>query len=917
MKNKSKTKLWFATSLPLAALVGGLPLALVGCSCKDKVPENIKQRRYVKSWNSTYTSQAFLNDISASYGSFQATATYQETGGLLFRKQGLNEPEVVNGNKIKKPSFSKYRLELAKQVVLTMKDGTTKVYDNDKAEIQPSADLSDGTYSKISVQSTSNDPRSINNLQFLEDLKNAKRVQVTVKEDTHWTNHEGQKTKYKISARDFYYSWLRTVGLTTETRHDLGGTKKLDDIANTYLCEPNSAYFTKNTSYNNEYLYRVFNVNSDNFYDESKFVTEVNGVAGVENGTKAVTFDLLDDTKESQFDTFFKKSIIGSYEMSAAPSQYIDDMNQNSSYTAYNVLNKDNTSEIKDELEKIKGKKAYQAGLYWYGISTKNTLYSGPYYAKTRKDYDRILKANPNYWDKEWVNRKDKIEEIIWRYSSTASTDANIFNEAEYKKYLLGEVTTIPYSQLTDTQKATIIKNKEKLGLKYTKLFNASSPTYRFLTVPYVRSQRKADGTTNETSYLFNDAYAKLMWGSTTKELAEGKGNIENYASGFGLTMRTLLNAAVNWNYFEDLATNGTQRPWLAKFAEHGSMGGKDQDSNPKTPIDYYDQVNTLLALDKDGKKVDSASVSPKENRDWINQTSETDEKLKSAKFAEIKQLVKDTLDKFESLNPEYKGKKYEYTSYYQWGNLDQLTKRAREKLEKLFKELDSRLDIKCENTDNTQNETFNAARDNGTAGMEFAGWNYDFDSSASGFDGLSWSNQLFPLLSYLGSQKPENVKKAFPKLSQLAEELVNYSMINYKGTIPFNELYKIKSSLMYTFTRGGYEYKWTKNSDGKYELYRNAQGKLEKDPNATDIYEFSAIFWLNYFKTKLTNDEIAELMKELTSYMSTYSESGLNATPKEEFSPYLINKHYQQPLVSGLPPFHGDVTVNVPEDKK
>lgn len=67
-----------------------------------------------------------MHDISTSYGSFQPTTNTQETGGLLFRKQGLNEPNVSKDEKILQPTFSKYRLELAKEVVLTMKDGTKK-----------------------------------------------------------------------------------------------------------------------------------------------------------------------------------------------------------------------------------------------------------------------------------------------------------------------------------------------------------------------------------------------------------------------------------------------------------------------------------------------------------------------------------------------------------------------------------------------------------------------------------------------------------------------------------------------------------------------------------------------------------------------------------------------------------------------
>ena len=233
MKSKTKNKLWLLAGTSFVALMGALPLMSLRCVRQNK---NITQKRFVRSWSSTYTSQAFMHDISTSYGSFQPTTNTQETGGLLFRKQGLNEPNVSKDEKILQPTFSKYRLELAKEVVLTMKDGTKKVYNNDKAEIKPSADKADGTYSKINVQATSNDEQSINNPKFLEDLRNAKKIQVTVKENTHWTDHQGRKTKYRVSPRDFYYSWLRTAGLTTETRHQLGGNAELDKIANESLC---------------------------------------------------------------------------------------------------------------------------------------------------------------------------------------------------------------------------------------------------------------------------------------------------------------------------------------------------------------------------------------------------------------------------------------------------------------------------------------------------------------------------------------------------------------------------------------------------------------------------------------------------------------------------------------------------------
>ncbi|MCU9939898.1 hypothetical protein NW739_04100 [Mycoplasmopsis felis] len=59
--------------------------------------------------------------------------------------------EKVTTRKINKPSVSRWSLQLADAIVLTI-DGTEKVYDSDAAELLVKPDEADGTYSTSLVE---------------------------------------------------------------------------------------------------------------------------------------------------------------------------------------------------------------------------------------------------------------------------------------------------------------------------------------------------------------------------------------------------------------------------------------------------------------------------------------------------------------------------------------------------------------------------------------------------------------------------------------------------------------------------------------------------------------------------------------------------------------------------------------------
>ncbi|WP_429980903.1 OppA family ABC transporter substrate-binding lipoprotein, partial [Mycoplasmopsis bovis] len=96
----------------------------------------------------------------------------------------------------------------------------------------------------------------------------------------------------------------------------------------------------------------------------------------------------------------------------------------------------------------------------------------------------------------------------------------------------------------------------------------------------------------------FNDAYAKLVYGSTREQLKNGTNDPASYISGDGLIFRSLLNAAINWDELASQATNGQAFAWIAKVADGSAIGGSDQSSSKfKTPGDVRERINSLFAL--------------------------------------------------------------------------------------------------------------------------------------------------------------------------------------------------------------------------------------------------------------------------------------------------------------------------------
>ncbi|WP_373439342.1 OppA family ABC transporter substrate-binding lipoprotein, partial [Metamycoplasma equirhinis] len=92
------------------------------------------------------------------------------------------------------------------------------VFDSDETDgTRPEAEstATDGTkyYKESTVKLTSSNEKSINSAKFREILAKAKKFQVVIRKGINWVDSNGQKTKYQLVARDYWYSWLRTVSL--------------------------------------------------------------------------------------------------------------------------------------------------------------------------------------------------------------------------------------------------------------------------------------------------------------------------------------------------------------------------------------------------------------------------------------------------------------------------------------------------------------------------------------------------------------------------------------------------------------------------------------------------------------------------------------------------------------------------------
>lgn len=949
---KLKSKLWLL-SLGSLILVGAPGLIAASCTVKPAYQKG----EYSVEFNGVNRDGVFEADSSSSYGTYNNTSAITWTGSELIRRQALTESKTQSitdkdgktQTYLTKPTFARYKLELAEAIVLTDKNGKTYTFDSDEIPAEAewpkstktvvdasgkSHNVYEKTNSFVQTKGDENtESRSVNSKFFLKKLSTASKIQFVIRKGVKWVDHEGKDTGYTVKPRDFWYSWLRTYSRNADYRHETGGTAALDEQLKNKLAEANSVVYGKNWSFLNIYTYALFGIDANKLFDENKFITKV--ADGKLKDREAITFSGFDGKEKDAdiaglFETQFAS---GTYDFMPAPSDYIDDLNKKNeqiiSKSNGNELSKAETEEYRKSLNTMdKNSLQYKTGQYWYGTSYKSQLYSGYFYNAGTKNQVQRLPKNKLYWDQQWAKDDTTIQSVVFNYQSKQQ-DPALFNQTQFRKYQQGTISQIGYSQLTDPQKAEVSSNPEKYGLKLLERLNIKNSVYGFIRTPFVSS--KLD------QYKFNENFAKLVYGASLEDIKSGKADTStSYLYGKGLSFRTLLYAAINWDAYALEASAGQASHWLAKVPDGSNLGGKDQGTSKyDTVSDFRERANSLFAIDKDGNKVDFGSelgkeLSPSENQKSAETASDTLEKLRSAGFKIIQQKMKELLDEFfkEQGIADPKKQEIQFDLAFKYINAPKQYLDSWDKLQKTFKALDPRITATVKSFDNPEDPNLNLYRLGGVTGEKLLAWSNDYNGVASSYDGLSWGASLITALVKIAKEADKKDDKQakkfaenFPEITKLAKKLLEYAKNQEHKpnlSLDFEKIDQIdnryQGEKLPTFL-ANYEFKLDSATNKyvlKLETYKAKDGKEEKrsvnhnfgkdskgnDIEGTDLYQWSSIFWARTFK-ELSNEEIAKIVEEFTTFVTTGYSSDI-FIGRYKFSRMLINKHYIAPTLSG-----------------
>ncbi|MBD5423388.1 MAG: hypothetical protein HDR43_02745 [Mycoplasma sp.] len=713
-------------------------------------PERIsKNGIYSVKINETLNNEGYKYDLSATYGNITSTSKISLllTNELLHLKSEGEFKYDQKTGKVIQPSYESYKFGLANSIVLTFTsiDSTNKnnstfqlIFDNDDDEITPAFDSN--TNSQIVVSKVSKNPKSINNqdvfwkiisagyLSKEIDLNNSNvaneidtndkkfiltNMGLTFDTGAKWVDSNGNETKYDICAEDMFYSIKRTWLFDKNYRQSHGGSKELDGyfVSKTQTTK----LFGETQKFPNEYLFDFFGIIKNNLYKKETAIQKVSK-NGNEVDAFIFSFDIFDQNGKPKTDVTFsvsdiiKKYLSNSLTFSLAPSQYIKEKHANN-----NIEN--NISGVGN----ISGE-AKEFAIYTYGQTREETLYASCYIPVSSEAGREIYEYNKYYANKEWVDSVEKgvvdkdgkiyktINKVILDY--TGGIDSSTFINQTFNSFLSGTTSEMDYSLLSDAQKQKLygsslnqqelIINSEKNGLRATKSVNTSKLTSRT-----VWQANPKDGL----QYSFNDAYARLVYGSSVSELSEGKNSTANsFFGGRGLNFRNLIQASINWDYYIQWAYSGTRDAWLSGAAQDAIFSSTD--ANSLTPVLFNEKgLNDLFYINDKGEQ---KTVTLSEMKKLTSMTGEELDKeygsgtsldmqlaiSRSPKYAEIQASVRKILDDFysenEELDPSKEKDKIDWEIPYSFADQDETKCNATEYMVvKVINGLDPRLNAR------------------------------------------------------------------------------------------------------------------------------------------------------------------------------------------------------------------------------
>ncbi|WP_322962069.1 hypothetical protein RRG39_01345 [Mycoplasmopsis cynos] len=869
---------------------------------------------YKRELNSIYNETIRNYDWSSSYGGWSSLFGNEvATLSTFFRLESFGQPRFTEKisfdrpkiNKTSKifftrPSVTKWSFDYAKSIILVV-DGKEIVYDNDQAEILEKPDQEEKYYSKAVVELTSANEKSINNPSFFKNLDKASSFKIQLRDDAYWVNSKGEKTKYKVQAKDFYYGFIRSILFNdTKLRRSNGGSQNADILARAIIPE-NDDQFKEEQTYTNKYIFSLYNISFDKIFDEKEFIR-------TENKKSYVVFHKEDENLSAQFSEFFKDNLYGKFSFIPAPSAYIDEVNDNLNDHLSNFATidtpeaKNKEHQLKNELSNVNGK-TRQAGVYWYGLNLDHTLYAGRYYyaGYNANDFTRKWKLNKEYWDKDYVNNKRRIKEFNVVYKSQKK-DEELFKKEEYNNFISGRTATVGFSSLDKANRDYILQNRDDFGLSKVQSRNTKTTIGSSFGVPVPDYTKKAG-----IKPLVNDAFSQLVWGAKLDEIVKGtaKGVLKHSTTGAAAEFKNILTAAINWTYVvtQAYAPNDVM-PWLSGIAPDISLKNDTNDNSlaKNTPRENSELINQLFVVDaKTNQRINlgdniGTEISPSEN----NVTGkEAKLKYASSAFDTLKKHFKKLVDEFYSQHPDLekdpKNNKIMLRLPQRYLNTtDELKKAYEGQLDILNSLYPGKFQvelIRITNADDFYNSWIFSS-----SPISISGWSADYELIGSSIDAKSWQNQLMPILVAMvyDQEYKSKLKDAYPILAKTSEQLKYYLEHDgkkLKFSIPLEKWSSLNNKVLHSFS----DYLGLYSLNEKDELVELDRSKVSEYVTATD---FSAKFFLFLNTDKeqsLNKKELLELASEAANITGNILNTNLSIL-KEPVTDSLVNPNYITP---------------------
>lgn len=871
-----KKKMFLLPSL----VVTGAALPLLAVACQNEEGNYLETLTLNKQINPI--NQFFLDTTAEKESNISPNESLEKTAtaAVLFRIQTLSSPEYAQDGTLAKVGNVKYKLELAKDITFTFEDGSTKVYDNDNSD--PVAESKDGNPYAFQM---SNDEHSINSQSFRNDAKKAIKMAVSVKDNIYWYDSNGNKTEYKVVAEDFWFSYLRSYysgffqryfkgdngSYSAASERDAEAKKRFNDTNGLRF---GGALFTNG---------QQFDING---LDAGKFVAfnnddENEATNAIKNNTlvfDAIQKDGIYGQRDffSYFDLMLNKSLV----YAAAPSQYLRKL----AATEYKESKEENAKNLYGEkiLNKI--------GFYFYGASglAKN-LYAGAYLPNARKSNDNtlVLKRNDEYY-KNGLLDKTSLKQIKINYGNIDSTlTVNNFKNKTNTILNFDELSKENQSYF-EKEIATVNALKYK---NYQKAKSIGSSAFNITPKPTVVTE---DGVKkiNYEEIAFNENYAKLVYGASIAEINKGfRGesyeNRKSISSGVfdeqSISFRSLINAAINWEYVKDKDSNTSRDLWLSNAAPDALLGGSDQlTSKYKTARDAKDLINKLMPIDHEGNLI---------NLEELTKNEEYQNTYKSVYFDALKDKIKATLDAFYTKNNLSLDQKIKWFIYNDQ-LIDEKQTQKYEAIVNTIKELDSRLEPVFKKLATKKDLDEVIGNDNGTGNNSInqrISYSYEFDTLSPYLDKITHAIGLSPFAlwkKFANLEANDKLAIAFPELTRFAKELkakqesgeFKYNEIYVGGENPAKDAQLFKTIVWDDLDKfNSYEERelYLKgvlvNKDGILAWSSVGFGGLGYKYAGNGVFEIDNIVeqskFARYFVSHSTNEQLVNLLRELNTW--------------------------------------------------